>query len=538
MKNDRKPKQRYTGKKSHGKGTQRVKNTEPTNCGIKSDLGIPDRNDPSWYNNDSLLDKAAKVSFCNALGDRFSLSNGYYSRFTNARMPGICVLDAYSGVGYSKDNTSALNIAAQEMYTKVRNVQSSAARYGKQDLMMYYITVQQALNLYWAGARALGVTNYINRLNRYIPWQFSEALGFDLQDIAANANKFANVLNLYAKQIAAYAIPNNFNFADRQKFMFSHIFAEGQDLKSKYYLVRPAGYFKFKLDESSKGMLEWNTFNYSKDTLFTVDTYKSLLDEVVASFVGDEDFGTMSGDIMKAFPSHLVGWEPIDINYSIVPRVDYDMLTAIHNATILSKPLDASGNIIQDPGINKDYIICNPIFGATRSMVIAKTEPRLGNRILDLVDGYPTDANGVVEATRFMCIPVADDQQRLVFDAPTPVDIITNCTIYTLEDVDGTTQVQKYEFGYTMEAWGSSSGTWSTQYERIVSRVYTIALGSEFRFIPLRFLNITESDSSGNEVRSKTMLMNTIHNYAIVDKQLIDDLNAVCTMSLFSTKNL
>lgn len=511
------------------------KNPKREECYQDDVVKAPKTNDPAWYNNDNMLDKAAKVSFCNALGDTFDLSTQKFKKFTDARLPGVMAISLYSGIGHAKDNTDAVNIAAQEMYTKVRSVQSSAAKYGKQDLMIYYLTVQQALNLYWAGVRALGVTNQINRMNRYMPWYFSEALGFDLNEIAANANKFANIMNLYAKRIAAYAIPANFKFAERQKFLYSNIFVDSTDPKGKYYLFRPSGYFKFALDGESKGKLVWT--NFEKDKVYSIAEYESVLNEVVNAFVGDEDFGTMSGDIMKTFPNSLVGWEAVDITYSVTPIVDINTLVAIHNMSWTGALV--SGDITQNPDINKDYIVCQPRFRAVKAIADAGLQGLLGKRILDFPEGYPTDPNGVVEATRFMNIPTYDSATgEYFFDGATTVDMPTHVKMYQLvNNAQGTAEVKATSLYYSDNIGFSGTQTWAAAYTGVLEKLYSQALATEFKYTPVHYLVAVNSDGAAI-TDSKVMLMSNIGNYAILDKQFLHDLNSVCTLSLFSTKNL
>lgn len=506
---------------------------------------IPTRNDEKWYDNDGLLGIAGKVSFANALGDTVDLSTADYPHWKKGRFPGVFVMDGYTGVGYSNDNTSPVNIAAQELYTKVRSVQSSAARYGKQDLMMYYITIQQAHNMYWNGVRALGVSNFVNKLNRYTPWYMSEALGIDIAGISKEANRFANILNLFAKKIASYAIPANFDYANRQRYVYSRIFVDAIDAKSKFYMVRPAGYFTFQLDDESKGMLKWNdlTANYASGKFMSIDEYAQVLDNIAQAFVGDEDMGQMSGDIMKTFPNSLVGWEPIDANIIVSPVYDPMTLTSIHNATIIGNVL--SGDITQNPDINKDYIVCDPVFEISDRFLNNTNDhgPLFGKRIIDLLPGMSGTPGEIAEATRFTAIPTvyapSSGTKGAKIDEAAPVDIVTGGWLYWLEtDDNNNTTIKLDEIGYQTEINTDSTMSAELAWEKANTDWKRIGLLTQFIHAPITMHVASFLNNNTKEFKFQSTLVNQVSNYAVVDKQFLNELNKVCVLSLFSTKNL
>lgn len=512
-------------------------------AGRSSGPVAPTHNASEWYDNDGLLSLCTKVNFSKALGEKFDLSAAGYEKFSNARMPGIMVLDTYSGIGFSGDNTSAVNIAAQEIYTKVRNCQSTASTYGKQDLMMYYIMMSQCLNLYRVGCRALGLANYINKVNRYMPWQFSDALGLDVEEISGDRNRFANILNHFAKQVAGYAIPEGLDFVKRNDFLYSNVFMESTDPRSKIYLCRPAGYYTFvfgtgdtKVIRRKGAYLKWNPINYDKP--MSIEEFKQLLNTVARTFVGDEDWGNYSGDTMKTFPNYIMGWEPVYEQYFKEPIYDLDTLQSIRNATVFA-PLEY-GDITQDPNIGKDYILSTPRIPATKSLIDAKINPYLGKRLINLEYGYPTDAHGIAESTRLMAIPVVDpsDSNHFTFNAATPIDIVVGAHIYILEG-DQRAELKKYDYMSVETVWLDDTSSWSSGFSNIRDRLYRMAVANEFRYKPLQFVLVyRRNGSTGAVVDSKVLLNSVLENYSVLDKTMLDELNSTCMMSVFSTKKL
>lgn len=108
-------------------------------------------------------------------------------------------------------------------------------------------------------------------------------------------------------------------------------------------MYRPAGYFTFGLDEQGAGMLEYSSLTTEAQSL-TVDAYLTILDQMIRPILTnyDEDFGIISGDIMKAYDANSLYKLPaVPEEFAIAPEYSEEVLSQIQNITLL-------GNYIHD----------------------------------------------------------------------------------------------------------------------------------------------------------------------------------------------
>lgn len=108
-------------------------------------------------------------------------------------------------------------------------------------------------------------------------------------------------------------------------------------------MYRPAGYFSFDLDEQGAGMLKYTSLSTEEKAL-TVNEYLTILDQMIHPILTnyDEDFGIMSGDIMKAYDANSLYKLPaVPEEFAIAPEYSEEVLSQIQNATLL-------GNYIHD----------------------------------------------------------------------------------------------------------------------------------------------------------------------------------------------
>lgn len=108
-------------------------------------------------------------------------------------------------------------------------------------------------------------------------------------------------------------------------------------------MYRPAGYFSFGLDEQSAGMLKYTSMS-TESTGLTVQAYLDILEQMVNPILTnyDEDFGIISGDIMKAYDANSLYKLPaVPEEFAIAPEYSEEVLSQIQNITLL-------GNYIHD----------------------------------------------------------------------------------------------------------------------------------------------------------------------------------------------
>lgn len=410
------------------------------NCRGRKDIGLSEegdtRNDPSWYiSNESLLKAGASFPYGYPVGAPAYLDNDIYSHAGKLVISGICVVDLLPTIGVSRNASSPVNVAARKLYSYIRHANSGASNYDAPDLMMYMMAMDSMYSWYWNGVRAYGTVNLYNKQNRYVPDALIHALGFDPDDLRRNYAQLRYGLIALAMKINNLVVPNTMTIFDRHRWCFSHLWADGTAPKSQLYAFRPKGYYVFAKDTNGAGMLKWHGVNYategSQDTKPMkvsdyLDIMYAMVDPVITNY--DEDFGIMSGDIMKAYDaSQLYTLPAIAEDYSVMPEYDETVLSQFQNATLTGLPLVESMDITQivnPDSINAGALLYNPkwpLLTATSGSVQADLKKYIST-YADNVTGYEYDLR---------CM---DRLVSLNKDEPTPSDTLeaTRLTV-TLE---------------------------------------------------------------------------------------------------------
>lgn len=529
------------------------------------DLGRPETNDPAWYDKYGLMATAANLSMYNPTGMKVDLTTKDYlqtignqaSGATPAlfRMPGIMTFETVFGPGVADDVNAAINVAAQSIYTFVRHWNSGASNYEKADLMQYIMLVESAWVMYWQGVRAYGAMNAVNTLNRYVPRFITQALGFDYDDLTSKLTLFRSILDQFAVRISRFVIPNDLTYAKRLEYLFANIFVDGQSPKSQFYIYNPAGYYTFALEGDSDphpgaGYLKWNWFNtYSGSepdphALWTVEDYSQMLQAIAENLEDQEDFGIMSGDILKAYPNNAVksaGNIPADL--IMQPIVDMHALEQIHNATIGGYPVvtdvtDKSviynWNVRQNPEINGGELIYRPVVQMT-AILPSEQNPMFGKHIIDFHRQEVTYLD-IAEATRSMSVlkdPVdaTNKSAGYAIVSATGSEMIVYARVFTLNAegtlVDSPVYTENdFNTGDTTDV-----GTAVINAATFIGRLANI---SQFAYAPHVFqLTSFYGEATHQYYLRGIALFSTIDNYTVVDPEVLNNIHSAALLSLF-----
>ena len=411
------------------------------NCRGKKDIGLSDegdtRNDPSWYiSNDSLLKAGASFPYGYPLGAPAYLDNDIYSHAGKLVISGVCAIDLLPTIGVSRNAASPVNVAARKLYSYIRHANSGASNYDAPDLMMYMMAMDSMYSWYWNGVRAYGTVNLYNKQNRYVPDALIHALGFDPDDLRRNYAQLRYALIALAMKINNLVVPNTMTIFERHRWCFSHLWADGTAPKAQLYAFRPKGYYVFAKDTLGAGKLKWNNVMYATEGTsdvkpLTVQAYLDIMyamvDPVITNY--DEDFGIMSGDIMKAYDaSQLYTLPAIAEDYSVMPEYDETVLSQFQNATLTGLPLVGSMDITQvvDPdNVNAGALMYNPLWPQLTNTSGGQTD------LTKYINSYATGVSGPEYDVRCM-----DRLISLNKDEPSPTDTVeaTRLTV-TMEPV-------------------------------------------------------------------------------------------------------
>lgn len=330
-------------------------------------------NDPMWYaKNEQMLRDSASYSYNSPVGTdlpfQFDLNVKHNPKATS--VPSLLGLHFIMGPGVSEDASSPVNLAAQNIYAYVRYNNSGAKNYDSPDLMMYLL----AMDSLYAGwnwlKRIYGYCFVYSQYNITMPQCFAAADHIDLDDFRANLANFREYLNLTAAQISSFCVPAVMPLFTRHSWMCSNIYKDANTNKAQMYMFVPRKLYKFSETGSEYGT--------SLDPVdipgFKGDSHMATLAEVEEWFSDlinavsySEDFGIMSGDILKAYgQDKLFKLSPVFDDYSVLPVYNEEVLSQIHNGTVLIGWKTASLAVTQDP--SNGWIKWSPVFTAGGSM--------------------------------------------------------------------------------------------------------------------------------------------------------------------------
>lgn len=365
----------------------------------KAELEAPKKayNDPSWYAASAeLLRDSASLSYNNAIGVKMDLGVKDYlgnpSKCPGLQSsPGIMSFSVVSGPGISVDNSSAVNIAARNIYSFVRHQNSGHANYDSPDLMLYLLAMDEVYAFYNNLKRLYGVMSSYSIKNRYMPAALVQAMGFDYDDILQHLPELRYYINVLANKINTLCVPATMTYMIRHSWLFSNVYADSQDPKAQLYVFNQGGYRTYE-EKNLPAVLKYHSIFWNT----TMSQIKVIGDTMLSKIIESEDMNIMSGDILKAYgDSNLFKVVPVDENYRVEPVYNEEVLMQIENMTIL--PIFTEGSLDISYMVDTNTIMYNPIF-ETNSVGWAT------NRIINMHKAEVTPSDTMV-ATRLMVQP-------------------------------------------------------------------------------------------------------------------------------------
>ena len=335
-------------------------------------------NDLEWYVKDvTMLLSGANFSYAYPLGGTYEMDNSATDDVAgNISITGIQALRVAPILGCSLDRTSPLNQGIRKMYTYIRHANSGAKNYDPADLGMYLGAMDSIYTYYWYGVRAYGMIMNYSPVNRFYPAAMLAATGWDFDDLIENAAVLRYGLNVLASQINNLVVPDTLSLFKRHRWLFSGMYTDGTTAKAQTYLYVPDGVYKFAYDAQSAGKLNYTPLHRGEDDgkFLTVSEYLNTLNDLINPIITqvNEDFSTISGDIMKAYDVNQLYKLPfVAENYTVKPVYAEEVLSQIQNATILpyyvdpnTKTRDVSSfdvtQVVDVDAANAGALICKP----------------------------------------------------------------------------------------------------------------------------------------------------------------------------------
>lgn len=330
-------------------------------------------NDPMWYaKNEQMLKDSASYSYNSPVGTdlpfQFDLNVKHNSKATS--VPSLLSMQFVMGPGVSEDASSPVNLAAQNIYAYVRYNNSGAKNYDSPDLMMYLL----AMDSLYAGwnwlKRIYGYCFVYSQYNTTMPECFAAADHINLSDFRSNLANFREYLNLTAAQISSFCVPAIMPLFTRHSWMCSNIYKDADANKAQMYMFVPKIFYKFSETGSQYGtsLTPVDIPGYKGNShMATLSEVEEWFSDLINAVAYSEDFGIMSGDILKAYgQDKLFKLSPVVEGYSVLPVYNEEVLSQIHNSTVLIGVKGDSLGVTQDP--TNGWIKWSPMFNAGGSM--------------------------------------------------------------------------------------------------------------------------------------------------------------------------
>lgn len=305
-------------------------------------------NDPSWYVKDGQLAKdVASLSFNNALGapsryefELYGTSN-VLQDFVNV-LPGIMAINVVPAMGYSGDGSSPINIAAKNIYSFVRHMNSGHANYDSPDLMMYLGAMDSVYAFIAHMMRIYGTARVFSQTNRYIGDRLLYAMGANAVEIRSNLANFRSYINMFITKASAFCTPNVMTLYRRHFWMFSGVYKDEDIDKSQMYIYRPISLWKYEelegLGKLTAGPFAANftTTSGLVPTVWSLNDFYTFGNNMLAALTNSEDINIMSGDILKAYgQGNLWQLGLINEDYVVLPVYSAEVLDQIHNTNFV-----------------------------------------------------------------------------------------------------------------------------------------------------------------------------------------------------------
>lgn len=543
--NSRKPNinKKSKGYKPVSKDQDKVKSNEEMPCVITNGKN----NDPEWYKHIyTVAEDIARVPFSYPSGISFDplthRESGTGKTVTadpfSKAFPGIMVFDLMPTIGPTQNATDPANIAAQQIYSIMRQVNAGAKNYDPGDVMMLIQAMDSPYMLYNELVRVYRLYDSYDPMNRYQPDALITALGFSPSLVSDRAN-FRSLLDTFAYRLAAINIPDQFDFIRRHSWLYSNVYTDSERVeKAQMYAYRPDGFYMWKegvdgeptklVYTSRKGL-----YGYGTNVVDSLDQIKKAIDTLTIPLLGSGDVGIISGDLAKAFgEGGMIKISPVIDHMSLYPVYSEEVVNQMMNATIMSaSPKNVPG--VGDNSISLDYsdLKAGPIIKQKITLAMnehTEMQPTL-RHLLNFVHAEPSVDN-VLVATRLITTGSNDKGHECFTVSSCGTEIVTHAYVYyNRPATDNDFKLaNKQVFQYHAIPFGGAD-----QGNSLVNYLETCLLASKFDYAPTLYVADTHSATEW----SFEGVMQDVNTYTWLDDQVIEKLNDACLLSLYYVKD-
>lgn len=334
-------------KKDCGKGKDRKDQKPPKEEG-KSE---PKKNDWRFYAiNEQIAKDLGSIPYSNIPGvpHELAFDNGSVVSEFKSTFPGAIAILYDTAIGNATDATNGINMAAKQLYTKIRKMNSGAKNYEAADVMMYVLAMREIYAEYFECQRAIGLAQNYHFVNRNMPEVILTAAGINSQPLFNNIASLRGTLNVIATKINSFAMPNYFKAFMRDAVLSSQFFYDSSSRRSQCYIFRKRGYYTWSSTSSTTGSsLQYTLHTANGGAKISLVTRLNSLNNMIDALFNDTDVNTIAGDILKAFgDAKMFSVKLTGEDYIVDGVYDEDILAQIENMKTVKSCL------YQQPGIS------------------------------------------------------------------------------------------------------------------------------------------------------------------------------------------
>lgn len=512
-------------------------------------------NDPAWYHLNDVANKAAgNLPFGYPLGSERTTNFGELEM--RDKTPGLAIVWYTPIPGVSRDANSALNVAAQGAYSWIRHANSGHTNYDPSDLMLYYLAIDQLQTLYAWMCKIYGNISKYSAVNRYFPESWFKAVNIDFEDFQSNIPGFLAYLNMFAIKLATFAVPDEFPIFKRHALLASRMFIDSNLSAAKFqvYDFEPRNIFKYTGLNDSTHTTDLTPVampNVSGVPMKFRDLVK-FADGLINPLISNvDDFGTMSGDVRKAYLNRgLFMVNQIGSDYATDFTYDEMILQQIHN-------MDMWGELVVEPAglgdSNPDWnSIINIRASATEDVITYDPHVRMAMP----VSLYK--ANEVIRTHKCVLVDKDDPTSDDTFEVTRNVSFahyvgmtqspgialleITECGTEVFENIAFITQSGAgTTFMYTTyeQVAYNSTATADKAIGTLKFHLNHLCWAHAFRYSPeARIVVVTDADQPDTMTQWVSPDNRSLQNWTMMDERSFATINTVAMMSLWNVPRL
>lgn len=393
-----------------------------------------DINDPKWRMYSDLLGEQVAGFPFTSFASRYDypkvIAGAGIKQIPGRSYPGIMAIYLNPSMGYSDDETSAINQAARMLYTKLSANNMKTTQYAPQDVIMCMASLGELVGLNAYIRRAFGYLGTTNVRNWYYPKAVIKAMGIDYDDFIKNAGIYKARFNYTSAIASAIAFPGDFKYFASVDALFRNLYLDHSAGLAQTYMFNPSTVWI--LDETTEGGSTLVTTKCCGTALEDVRTMSVILDQyetIINTLMTSSTLQYLYADVLKYVSnqdSKLLRLPQIDDAYALIPEYSEEVLAWVENMVVVGNPLADAGtstltitknnDVVCDP--NKNMVVYKPAF--TSNYNGFSTSAHEATIMFDTVLNFHTDNPSVEDRI---------SSTRLVPGVRTMVGITTNNTI-------------------------------------------------------------------------------------------------------------